>query len=255
MSRAERIRQIGIALAVADSAMRTRGKRWKKLAATAVIAGAVAPTVLRWLRRTGAARRAVDMRMSVVVERPVAEVFEFCRDFENFPGITDVLLSVEDSQDGRSHWSVRSPSGQTIGWDAVVTKYVPNSVIAWESVPGSVVIAGGLMRFARLSQSETRVDIKLTYRPLRTDLFEAIHALVTPSNTQRLRSELSHASRQMAQTLSPERVTTLSVPPQSNHLSDAPRGDAPTLRPTATEAHHWRATPADETRADPETAP
>jgi uncharacterized membrane protein len=244
---------MGTPLAVADSAMRTKGKRWKKMAVTAIIAGAVAPTVLRWLRRAGASRRAVDMRMSVVVERPITEVFEFCRDFENFPQITDVLLSVEDSQDGRSRWSVRSPSGLAIAWDAVVTKYVPNSVIAWESVPGSVVIAGGLMRFSMLSPSATRVDINLTYRPLRTDLFEAIHALVTPSNTQRLRSEVSQASRQLASPPLSERVTTL---PQSDDRPPAGQlADAPEPPHLATGEHRWHEPPGDGTRVDPENAP
>src|SRR5213595_239405 len=109
--------------------MRTRG--WKTLAAAAV-AAAAAPTLLRWLRRIGGARRAID-------------VFEFARDFENFPQITDTILSIEDSQDGRSHWAVRSPTGHSVEWDATVTKYVPNSVIAWESVPNSPVLASGLM--------------------------------------------------------------------------------------------------------------
>jgi uncharacterized membrane protein len=178
--------------------MRTRGKRWRRLAATAVIAGAVAPTVLRWLRRTGAARRAVDLRMTVVVERAIAEVYEFCRDFENFPEIVDVLLSVEDTQDGRSHWAVRSPSGKAIEWDATVTKYVPNSVIAWESVPGSQVRASGLMRFSPLSDSQTRVDISLTYLPHHTNLSEAIRAIIGSSNNARLRSELTQASQELA---------------------------------------------------------
>jgi len=93
------------------------------------------------MRNAGAARRSVNIRTTIVVERPLKEVFEFCRDFENFPGIVDVLLSVEDTQDGRSHWAVRSPGGQALEWDATVTKYVPNTVIAWESVPGSVVEA------------------------------------------------------------------------------------------------------------------
>jgi uncharacterized membrane protein len=207
---------LGIAIAIADSTMRTRGKRWRRLAATAVIAGVIAPTVMRWLRRTGAQRRAVDMRMTVVVERPITDVFEFCRDFQNFPQILDVLLSVEDTQDGRSHWSVRSPSGGTISWDAVVTKYVPNSVIAWESVPGSAVSASGMMRFAPISAQETRVDISLTYRPLQTGLVEAIRALVTPSNTARLRSELSQASHELGESLAAKATT----PTPPDHPSD-----------------------------------
>lgn len=193
--------------------------------------------------------------MTVLVERPVTEVFEFCRDFENFPHITDVLLSVEDSQDGRSHWSVRSPSGQMIGWDAVITKYVPNSVIAWESVPGSVVVAGGLMRFAPLSQNDTRVDIKLTYRPVRTDLFEAIHALATPKNADRLRRELSQASRQLAQSLSRDRVMPAEDPLPSDRPSDDPRADAPAPPRREPAEHRWDGSRAAETRADPGTAP
>jgi uncharacterized membrane protein len=178
--------------------MRTQGKRWRRIVAAAVIAGATTPAVLRWLRRRGASRRAVDMRMTVVVERPIHEVFEFCRDFENFPRIMDVLLSVEDAQDGRSHWAVRSPSGGTIEWDATVTKYVPNAVIAWQSVAGSPVHASGLMRFAPLSPTETRVDIAVTYRPMRTDLVDAMRALVGSNNTERLRAELTQASRDLA---------------------------------------------------------
>jgi uncharacterized membrane protein len=177
--------------------MRTRGKRWKRLATAAIIAGSTAPAALRWLHRTGAAKRRVDLRMTVVVERPIGEVFEFCRDFENFPHIIEALLSVEDSQDGRSHWAVRSPTGQTIEWDALVTKYVPNSVIGWESVPGSAVHATGLMRFAPLSPTETRVDLSLTYRPNHTALTEALRALFNQSNTKRLRSELAEASHVM----------------------------------------------------------
>lgn len=163
-----------------------------------MIAGVTMPAVMRWLRRTGSARRSVDLRMTVVVERPVSEVFEFCRDFENFPKIVDVLLSVEDSQDGRSHWAVRSPKGDAIEWDAIVTKYVPNAVIAWDSVPGSVVRAGGVMRFTPLSESVTRLDVSLTYQPLRTDLNEAIRSLVHSSNAKRLRGELVRAAREVS---------------------------------------------------------
>ena len=173
-------------------------KRWLRFVTASVVAGAAVPAVLQWLRRTGSARRSVDMRMTVVVERPVQDVFEFCRDFENFPTIVDVLLSVEDSQDGRSHWAVRSPKGESIEWDAEVTKYVPNAVIAWESVPGSVVRAGGMMRFWPLSPTETRLDISLTYQPLRTNLNEALHALMSPPNANRLRGELVKAAREVS---------------------------------------------------------
>src|SRR6266568_4104907 len=170
--------------------MRTRG--WKTLTAAAVVAAA-APFILKWLRRIGAARRVIDMRMTVVVERPINDIFEFAHDFENFPQITDSLLSIEDSQDGRSHWAVRSPTGHSVEWDATVTKYVPSSVIAWESIPDSPVKASGLMRFFPLSPTETRVDLTITYRPLRTGFADALRALVGANNTVRLRTDLAQA--------------------------------------------------------------
>lgn len=167
------------------------------MATSAAIAGAIAPAVLKWLKRAGAARRAVDMKTTVIVERPVAEVFEFCRDFHNFPRIMDVLLSVEDTQDGRSHWAVRSPTGEAIEWDAMVTKYVPSTVIAWESTATSNVRASGIIRFDPIGPGETRVDIEVTYLPLTTNLGEALHALSGESNTDRVRGSVVEASRDL----------------------------------------------------------
>jgi uncharacterized membrane protein len=155
--------------------------------------------MLRWVRRNGADRRAIDIRMTVVVDKPIIEVFEFCRDFENFPTIMDLLLSVEDYQDGRSHWAVRSPTGESIEWDATVTKYVPNSVIAWESVEDAPVAASGVMRFAPLSDRATRVDIALTYRPMRTDLYDAVHALMMRPNARKVRSEIARAAAALSE--------------------------------------------------------
>ncbi|MGH7638827.1 MAG: SRPBCC family protein [Gemmatimonadaceae bacterium] len=177
--------------------MRTRGKRWRRVVTAAVIAGAATPAMLRWVRRTGTARRAVDMRMTVVVERPVGEVFEFCRDFENFPEVVNGFLHVTDHQDGRSHWQVQTPRGDAIEWDATITKYVPNSVIAWQSKPGSAVEARGQMRFAPLSATETRVDIALTYLPKHTGLAEAFSALLSSSNTKKLRADIAEAPKAM----------------------------------------------------------
>ena len=53
------------------------------------------------------------------------------------------------------------------------------------------------MRFAPLSATATRVDISLTYRPLRTQLGEALRALMTSSNASRLRSELANVPQEL----------------------------------------------------------
>lgn len=137
------------------------------------------------------------MRMTVVVPRPIHDVFMFCRDFENFPRVLPSLLTIDDSQDGRSHWSARTPAGRVIGWDAGITKYVPNSVIAWESAPGSPVEASGLMRFEALSPNETRVEISVHYRPIHTGMADAFLALVGVSNATRVRSAFEKMTRNL----------------------------------------------------------
>lgn len=178
--------------------MSPRGKRWRTVVSAALIAGAMTPTLLRWVRRTGAAHRAVNMRMTVVVPRPVHDVFEFCRDFENFPRLVNGLERVEDKQDGRSHWVVRAPSGAPIEWDATITKYVPNTVIGWESAAGAPVQAAGLMRFFPLSPQATRLDLSLTYLPRHTGLADAFSALLAGRNDKKLRESLAQAPEALA---------------------------------------------------------
>ena len=57
------------------------------------------------------------------------------------------LTEVRRSEDGRSHWVAAGPAGIRIEWDAVRTGWVPNEVLAWTSVEGSVVEHSGLVQF------------------------------------------------------------------------------------------------------------
>lgn len=161
-----------------------------ELVGAGLVATALAPTVERWVLRSGSARRRISVRCELHVARSVADVFEFCRNFENFPRVMHAVESVTDFQDGRSHWVVRTAAGRQLEWNAMVTKYVPRSVIAWHSVPGSEVDTGGLIRFAAVGERETRLEIELTYRPCATDLREAVFALLEIAPARVIAAEL-----------------------------------------------------------------
>jgi uncharacterized membrane protein len=88
------------------------------------------------------------------------------------------LHTVTDYEDGRSHWEAYTPSGEIMTWDAVVTKYVPNHVIAWESVPQSQVEMRGLIRFMALTPTRTRLTFEVIYTPLRSRLSDTIRAMM-----------------------------------------------------------------------------
>jgi uncharacterized membrane protein len=164
-----------------------------RLAGLALIGMAARPTVKRAIRQAGERRRNIRLKTSVEVERPVSLVFCFFKDFENYPRVIGALRSVRDFEDGRSRWEAYSPSGEVIGWDAVVTKYVPNSVLAWQSVPRSAVDVHVIIRFTPLGGERTRIDYEASYLPGRTKLSDAVRALLGPAPQDVLRSDLEHA--------------------------------------------------------------
>jgi uncharacterized membrane protein len=171
-------------------------RRERRSAAFGVAGALLAGYALRRAARAGLIaagldRRCVSLRLALDVARPVREVFTFFRDFENFQQLLGGLQSVTDFQDGRSHWEVRDGHGGVIAWDAVVTKYLPNSVIAWQSVPGSLVRSSGTVRFSPRPDGRTHLDIVLEYRPLHASLGEAARALITPRPAAQIEAELS----------------------------------------------------------------
>lgn len=165
-----------------------------RLTASTLLAAAFAPELARQLLRIGAARRRVHLRTTVDIDRPVPEVFDFCRDFENFPRVVHSLRRIVDYQDGRSCWEVVSPSGDVLSWNSEVTKYVPNVVIAWRSVPRSVVDCNGLIRFSPSSRGGTRLRIEVDYDPCHTTISDAVRALFDTPRTEQLEAELARAN-------------------------------------------------------------
>ena len=181
----------GVALGLGSGGRRSGLLRF--LGAT-LVGVAVRPVLEEQIRRAGLERRSLAVRSSINIDRPVRDVFAFFKDFENLPRVFGALRSVVDYHDGRSHWEVYAPSGDgMLEWDVVITKYVPNSVIAWESVAKSPVDSSGLLRFTPLSAAKTHLDVSITYRPKRTDLGDAVHALLEARPSRQLHTDLEHA--------------------------------------------------------------
>lgn len=92
-------------------------------------------------------RRAVDIVKTLNIAAPVEEVFRFWTKFENFPRFMTNVREVRDSGNGMSHWVVAGPAGIPVEWDAETTKLIPNEVLAWKSVKGSVIANAGIIQF------------------------------------------------------------------------------------------------------------
>jgi uncharacterized membrane protein len=171
-------------------------------AALSIAGAALAVRVLRTpledaLRREGGRRRAAQVRTSLLVERPVREMFAFWSDFANFPRLIEGLEGVQDFGDGRSRWTLRLGSGALLEWDATVTKYVPGQVIAWESVADSPVASAGIVRFEALGPTRTRLDVDVSWAPGATSTREALRAFTVRRGGDRLRDELARAGEKL----------------------------------------------------------
>ena len=124
-----------------------------------------------FLRRGGSpvasvlASRSVKVQRSVVIARPRAQLFAYWRDFENLPSFMSHLERVLVLGRERSHWVARGPMGQSVRWDAVIHREVPDELIAWRSVEPADVPNAGTVLFRDAGEGLTEVTVELDYEP------------------------------------------------------------------------------------------
>ncbi len=108
---------------------------------------------------------AVHFDKSIHIEAPVEEVYGYWENFENFPKFMTHLKEVRQLGDGRSHWVAAGPGGISVPWDAAITEQRENQLLAWHSVPGSLVRTEGVVRFDKDRDGSTRVSVRMCYCP------------------------------------------------------------------------------------------
>jgi uncharacterized membrane protein len=109
-------------------------------------------------------RQGVNIQKAIEVNAPPETVFGLWSRFENFPKFMAHVRRVERS-DGQSHWVVGGPAELPIEFDAVVTRQIPNEVIAWKSVEGQPMRHAGIVRFEPRPEGRTRITVRMTYNP------------------------------------------------------------------------------------------
>ncbi len=102
---------------------------------------------------------------AVTINRPVAEVFAYFRDFANLPTFMENVERIDILSDTRSHWVVKAPAGKTVEWDAVVTEEAQDRLIAWTSEPGADVANSGWVEFRDAGARGTVVTATIAYDP------------------------------------------------------------------------------------------
>jgi uncharacterized membrane protein len=103
---------------------------------------------------------------AVTIERPVSDVYSFCRRLENLRHFMRHVRSVTVQDDLRSHWVVEAIGGKTLEWEAEIIEQRENEMISWRSIPGADVDSAGSVWFTTVPGGQgTLVRVELKYVP------------------------------------------------------------------------------------------
>lgn len=141
-------------------------------------------------RAQDALESGIRVERSTTINRPVEDVYNFWRNLENLPVFMKNLKSVTDHGD-QSHWVADAPLGQTVEWDARIEEDIPNSKIAWRSIPGSQIENSGVVLFKPAPGSRgAEVRVHLEYRAPGGSLGAAVAKLLGEEPDVQIREDL-----------------------------------------------------------------
>ncbi|HEY0148694.1 MAG TPA: SRPBCC family protein [Allosphingosinicella sp.] len=95
----------------------------------------------------GQAGKDAPISRTVTVNRPARELYDFWRDFTNFPQFMDNIRSVEKLDDTRSRWVIEAPAGTSVEFVSRIIEDEPGRLIAWQSEEGADVRNSGRIEF------------------------------------------------------------------------------------------------------------
>lgn len=143
----------------------------------AILTRALTNMEFKRLTGIGAGRRAIDIHRIINVAAPVADVFSFWANYQNFPRFMSNVREVRETGENRSHWIIAGPAGTPIEWDTVVTNYVPNESIGWRTEPQSPIRHAGIVKLQPNPDGTTRLDIRMSYNPVAGALGHALASI------------------------------------------------------------------------------
>ena len=119
----------------------------------------------------------------ILVNAPVGKVFEFWKNFENFPRFMENIESIKVVGPDLTHWKMRGPLGVPVEWDAKTTYIEENKKISWQSTGGTVENHGSVV-FEDVDGDKTRVTVGLEYKTPAGAIGEAVAKLLSDPQRQ-----------------------------------------------------------------------
>lgn len=122
----------------------------------------------------------VNIRTTIVIDKPINEVYDFWRKLENLPKFMKHLESVTETDNINSEWVAKGPAGiGKLSWTAQILMDERGKLLSWHSLPGSTVDNAGKVYF-RESGNGTELDITISYHAPLGVAGEAAAKLLNP---------------------------------------------------------------------------
>ena len=142
----------------------------------------------------------IQVEKSVIIDRPVSELYNYWRDFTNLPNFMGHLKSVTNKNEAGtvSHWVANAPLNMTVEWDAEIIKEEPERLIAWNALANADIDNCGFVRFQPATDNRgTQVKVVLEYQPPGGALTDAIAKLFGESPQEQIGDELNRFKQLM----------------------------------------------------------
>ena len=125
---------------------------------------------------------AINIRTSLVVNKPKAEVYAFWRKLENLPLFMKHLSNVTEIDAKHSHWEAVVPGNiAKVKWNAEIVKEEEGYLIGWQSIPNSMINnAGKVMFHDALGGAGTELEVVISYHPPAGELGSGVAKLLNP---------------------------------------------------------------------------
>ena len=156
----------------------------------------------------------IKVERSLTIAKPVAEVFNFWRNFGNLPRFMNHLERVEITGERTSRWVAKTPLDLQVEWEAEITEERQNELIAWRSLPGSEVENSGSVRFKSAPGDRgTEIIVNLEFQPPGGSAGAAVAKLFGKHPDRQVREDL----RRFKQIMETGETATVSGQSSSRH--------------------------------------
>jgi uncharacterized membrane protein len=106
----------------------------------------------------------IHLQKTIQIGAPAADLYQFWINPQNYPQIFSHVSQVEKVGEGLYHWTIDGPGGVAVGWDGTMVRLIPDKLVEWKSLPGSLIDNAGAVRLDE-HEGATRVHIQMTYNP------------------------------------------------------------------------------------------